>query len=98
VLGHQFGQHLVFGLDLLLPELDPLLFGLMVRAALAREGCSAILEELFLPTIEYRWLQSQFITQIGNRRFIQQVPSQDGNLLFSGVVFSLFSHPSSPLS
>src|SRR5882762_10198904 len=94
----QFGQHLVFGLDLLLQELDPLLFGLMVRAALAREGRSAILEELFLPTIEYRWLQSQFITQIGNRHFIQQVPPQDGNLLFSGVVLSLFSHASSPLS
>jgi hypothetical protein len=54
VLGHQLGQHLVFGLDLLLQELDPLLFGLMVRAALARESRSAILEELFLPTIEPR--------------------------------------------
>src|SRR5437899_12201760 len=70
----------------------------MVRAALARGGRSAILEELFLPTIEYRWLQSQFITQIGNRHFIQQVPPQDGHLLFPGVVLSLFSHASSPLS
>src|ERR1700686_5708660 len=98
MLDHQFGQQLVFGLNLLLQELDPLLFGLMVRAALAREGRSAILEELFLPTIEYCWLQSQFITQIGNRHFIQQVPSQDGNFLFSGVLPSFFSHASSPLS
>gem|GEM_PF-3791407 len=98
VLGHQFGQHLIFRLDLLLQELDPLLFGLLVRAALALEGSRPVLEELFLPTVEYRWLQSQFITQIGNRHFIQQVPPQDGNLLFSGVVLSLFSLASSPLS
>src|SRR2546429_9882446 len=30
-----------------------------------------ILEELFLPTVQHRWLQPQFITQIGNRHFIQ---------------------------
>jgi hypothetical protein len=98
VLGHQFGQHLVFGLDLLLQELDPLLFGLLVRAALAREGRSPVLEEIFLPTVENCWLQPQFITQIRYWHFIQQVSSQDGNLLFSGVVFSFFSHASSPLS
>ena len=53
MLGHQLGQHLVLGLDLLLQELDSLLFGLMVRAALALEGGSAVLEELFLPAVEY---------------------------------------------
>jgi hypothetical protein len=53
VLGHQLGQYLVLGLDLLLQELDPLLFGLVVRAALALEGGSAVLEELFLPAVEY---------------------------------------------
>src|ERR1700688_796476 len=98
MLGHQVGQHLVLGLDLLLQELDPLLFGLVVLTALALEGGSTVLKELFLPTVEYRWLQPQFLTQIGNRHFVQQVPSQDGNLLFSGVVLSLFSHASSPLS
>jgi hypothetical protein len=47
VLGHQFRQHLVFGLDLLLQELDPLLFGLVVRTALALKGGSPVLEEFF---------------------------------------------------
>ena len=37
----------------------------VVRAALALEGGSAVLEELFLPAVEYRWLQPQFLTQIG---------------------------------
>ncbi len=75
-----------------------MLFGFVVRAALALEGGSTVLEELFLPAVEYRWLQPQFLTQIGNRHFVQQVPSQDGNLLFSSLVLSLFSHASSPLS
>ena len=85
-------RHLVLGLDLLLQKLDPLLFGLMVRAALALEGGSAVLEELFLPAVEYRWLQPQFLTQIGNRHLIQQVPPQDGDLLFCRCsAFALFS-------
>ena len=62
----------------------------MVRAALALEGGCAVLEELFLPAVGYRRLQPQFLTQIGNWHFVQQVPSQDGNLLFSRVMLSLF--------
>src|SRR5215472_9771669 len=56
------------------------------------------LKEFFLPTVEHRWLQPIFLAQIGNRHFIQQVPPQDGNLLFPSVVLSLFSHAPSPLS
>ena len=98
LLGHQFSQYLVLGLDLFFQELDALLFGLVVRSALAWKGGSAILEELFLPTVEHRGLQPMFLAQIGNRHFIQQVPPQDGNLLFPGVMLSFFFHASSPLS
>ena len=52
MLGHQFGQHLVFGVDLLFQELDPLLFTLVVLPALALEGSRAILEELLLPAVD----------------------------------------------
>jgi len=75
VLGHQLSQHLVLGLDLLLEKLDPLLFGWMVRTAIALEGGSAVLKELFLPTVEHRWPQPQFLTQLRHRHLIQQVPS-----------------------
>src|SRR6266576_6618310 len=92
MLGHQFSQHFVFGLDLLFQKLDPLLFSLVIRPAPTLKGSRTVLEELFLPTVEHRWLQSMFLAQIGNRHFIQQVPPQDGNLLFSGVVLSLSSH------
>ena len=92
MLSHQFSQHLVLGLNLLFQELDPLLFPLMVRPALTLKGGGAILEELFLPTVEHRGLQSMLLTQIRNRHFIQQVPPQNGNLLLRSVVLSLFSH------
>jgi hypothetical protein len=39
-----------------------LLVGLLVRAALALEGGSAVLEELFLQTVENGGLQSQLLT------------------------------------
>jgi hypothetical protein len=92
VLSHQFSQHLVLGVNLLFQELDPFFFSLMVQAALALEGGCAILEELFLPTVEHRGLQPIFLAQIGYRHFVQQVPPQDGNLLFRSIVLSLFSH------
>ena len=69
MLGHQFGQNFVLGLDLLLQELDPflLLLDLTGRTFLRLEGRSSVLKELFLPTIKHRGLQPQFLTQIGNR-------------------------------
>jgi hypothetical protein len=61
----------------LLPRRE-LLFTLMVGSVLALESGRAILEELFQPTVEYRWLQSILLTQIRNRHFIQQVRPEDG--------------------
>jgi hypothetical protein len=54
VLGHQFGQDFVLGLDFLLQELDPLLLLLDLTggAFLRLEGGGSVFEELFLPAIE----------------------------------------------
>src|SRR5437588_4045913 len=62
-------------------KLDPLLFRLVIWTAFALEGGRTILEELFLPPVEHRCRQPQFITPIGTRHLIKQVPSQDGSLL-----------------
>jgi hypothetical protein len=70
----KFRQHLVLGLNLFFQEFDSLLFSLVVRPTFALKSGSAVLEELFLPTVEHRWLQPTFLAQIGNRHFIQQVP------------------------
>ena len=60
MLRHQLGQDLVLGLDLLLQVLDPLLLGGMVGPAFRLEGGRPVLEELLLPAVEDRRLQSLF--------------------------------------
>jgi len=54
MLRHQFGQHLVLGLDLLRQILDPFLFRLTVGARLGLESRRSIVEEFLLPTVEHR--------------------------------------------
>ena len=56
MLGHQFHQDLVLGLDFLLQELDPLLLLLLLDLTggtfLRLEGGRSVLKQLLLPAIE----------------------------------------------
>ena len=56
VLGHQLGQNLILGLDLLFQSHDAFLFGLATTAVVGLEGSGSVLKELLLPTIENRRL------------------------------------------
>jgi hypothetical protein len=98
VLRHQFGQDLVLRLDLFLQVCNPLLVSGMVGWPFLLEGSSPVFEEFLLPTVEHRWLQLQLVTELGDRLLFQQMPPQDGDLLFSGVMLSWFLHAFSPLS
>ena len=100
MLGHQLSQDLVLGLHLLLQELNPflLLLHLAVGTLLCLKGRRSVLEELLLPTLEHRRPQARFLTQIRDWHFIQQMPPQNGNLLFSTVMLSSFPHTFAPLS
>ena len=62
MLRHQFGQNLVFGLDLLLQVVDPFLLGCMVGPRFRLEGSRPVLEELLLPAVEDRGLESVLVT------------------------------------
>lgn len=64
VLRHQFGQDLILGLDLLLQIGDPLLLCGMVGPRFQLKGSRAVLEELLLPAVEDRGLESLFVTQL----------------------------------
>jgi len=68
MLGHQFHQHFVLALNLLLQKLDPLLLLLDLTAGtfFRPEGGSSVLKEFLLPAIEHGGLKSVFLTQIGN--------------------------------
>ena len=72
MLGHQFGQDFVLGLDFLLQELDPflLLLDLTGGTFLCLEGGRSVFKELLLPAIEDGGLQSIFLTQFGNRDLV----------------------------
>jgi hypothetical protein len=34
-------------------------------------------------------MKAEFLTEIGNRNFLDEVPTQDGDLLFRGMVLAL---------
>jgi hypothetical protein len=62
MLRHQFGQHFVLDLDLLLQILDPFLLGGVVGSHLGLKGGGSVLKELLLPAVEYRRLEAHLIT------------------------------------
>jgi hypothetical protein len=98
MLRHQFGQNLIFGLDLFLQIFDALLLGLMVSSAFLLEGGRAVFKELLLPSIEDRRLQTQFLAQVRHRHVLHQTPPQNGDFLFCRVMLPLLLHAFSPLS
>src|SRR5690349_9845014 len=50
-------------------------------AALLIEGGSPVLEELLLPAVEDRGLESQLIAELRDVLLVQQMPPQDGDFL-----------------
>jgi hypothetical protein len=80
MLGHQLRQNLVLSLDLLLQVSDPLLVGGVVRSRLLLEGGRAVLEELLLPVVEDRGLESQLIAELRDWLLLQQMPPQEALL------------------
>jgi hypothetical protein len=97
VLGHQLGQNLVLSLDLLLQVGDPHLLSGVVGWPFLFEGSRPVLEELFLPAVEDRGLQAEFIAELRDRLLLQQMPPQGRDFLFRRVVLPLLLHAFSPL-
>jgi hypothetical protein len=54
-------------------------------------------KKLFLPTVENRRLQTQFLTQIRNWHLNPKDAASEQQLSFSSVVFALFPHTFAPL-
>src|SRR4051812_19625815 len=97
MLSHQLRRNLVLCLDLLLQVGDPLLVGGVVRPRFLLEGGRSVLEEFLLPAVEDRGLQTEFIAELRDRFVLQQMPPEDGHLLFRCVVLPLLLHAFSPL-
>jgi hypothetical protein len=95
VLGHQFGENFVLGLDFLLQPRDAFLLGLATAAILGLESGGAVLKEFFLPAVENCRLKCQLVAELRDRLVVDQMPPQNGDLLLGGVVLSLLPHASS---
>ena len=62
---------------------------------LALEGGGAVLEELLLPGVEDGRLQVVLVTEIRDGHPVNQMASQDGDLLGGGIMLAWLSHGSS---
>src|SRR5207245_8021864 len=69
----------------------------MVRPCFLLEGSSPVLGEFLLPAVEDRRLESHFIARLRDGLLLQQMPPQNGDLLFRRVLIPLLLHAFSPL-
>ena len=102
MLFHQLGQHFVLPPQLGFQRFDPLPLPLLPTAGplRRRQGRRPVLKKLLQPAVENRGMNARFLTDAGNRHFLDQVPPQDGDFLFSRAWLGLpfrFAHVSPPL-
>jgi hypothetical protein len=64
-----------------------LLVLLRCRASMPK-GCGPVLEQLFLPVLEHRWLDVVLIAKIRDGDTLDEMASQDGNFLDRIVVLT----------
>ena len=58
------------------------------------ERAAPVVKELLLPLVNLRWLQAEFVAQIGNGHLVNEMPSYGTEFLVSGknvVVFVVSS-------
>jgi hypothetical protein len=82
---HEFGQGLVALTELVLEALDGKLgFAYSRGAERFGEGRRSVLKEFFLPAVEQRGVDVVLVAEGGDRDGLQQVLSEDGDLLLGG--------------
>ena len=72
VVGHQFGHHLVFLLELGLECGNPLLLQRnTTRAGRLLKGGRSVLKKLLLPPVEQRWIDAVLLAHLGDGFLLQ---------------------------
>ena len=92
MLLHEFGEGLVLALELVSGGGDGAALGVLaVLAAFAGvvEGGGAVVEELLLPGVEAVDGQVVLLADVGDGLLLQEVESEQGDLLFRGKVTAL---------
>ena len=99
MLLHEFGKDLVLALQLGLQLGDLLALDVGVGLAalvVGGEGGRAVLEELLLPVVEVSDGDAVFLTDVGNGDLVEEMFSEQGDLLLRGKVTALPSHDVPP--
>jgi hypothetical protein len=95
MLLHEFCENLILTLELVFEGSDLAVLGvlqsLMAFAGIG-EGGGTVLEELLLPEIEEGDVEVVFLTDVGDGLLLQEVESEQGDLLLGGKVTTLASH------
>src|SRR5438874_6825381 len=87
---HEFREHFVLALELLLQGGDPLVLGVGGPSGAGLEGGGAVLEELLLPAIEHRGVDAVLVTQIRDGSLLEEMEPKNGDLLLGGEMLSGF--------
>src|SRR5271166_3491103 len=78
---HEFGEDFVLALQLLFQQGDPPVLVVAAAAGAVLECGSGVLEELLLPTVEHRGVNTVLVAQIRNWRVFEEMEPKDGDLL-----------------
>ena len=92
MLLHQLGDDLVLAAELVAEGVDGPLVLALGGLALALEGGGAVLEELPLPGVEDGGLELMLVAEIGDGHLVDEVASEDGDLLGRGVILAGLAH------
>src|SRR5436853_6833589 len=98
MLLHQLGENLVLALEFVFEGSDlavlRVLRGLEAFAGIG-EGGGAVLEELFLPEVEEVDGEVVLLTDVGDRFLLQEMKTEQGDLLLGGERTTLATHDKS---
>src|SRR5262245_23153769 len=81
---HEFRADFVLAWELLLQGGDPQILRVGGPSGAGLEGGGAVLEELLLPAVEPRGVDAVLVTQIRDGDVLEEMESQDGDLLLGG--------------
>src|SRR5262245_46876778 len=81
---HEFRADFVLAWELLLQGGDPQILRVGGPSGAGLEGGGAVLEELLLPAVEHRGVAAVLVTQIRDGDVLEEMESQDGDLLLGG--------------
>ena len=84
MLLQQIGNDVILEMDFGLQGFDLLIFDMVLLLASSRglgEGGVGVFKELLLPLIDLRWLQTQLITKVRDRDFVDQLPLHNSGIL-----------------